>query len=154
MTVELACQYRLHSIGTATRGPIHANNSSVRRSPVQTNNETCASAFGSFQVTIVPPPEGINPSEEEAVAVIHEWTLSHRFNVARKQLERNLEGGIVYRLFACDQRHRKTLENFVKKIGSDQIDDQCVLAVQCELKSLLLILGIQGTVADQIYKGR
>ncbi|ETI31773.1 hypothetical protein F442_21138 [Phytophthora nicotianae P10297] len=50
-----------------------------------------------------PPPEEEYSSEADASAAIHAWTARHGCNVTKKQLERNTNGDVIYRLFACDQ---------------------------------------------------
>ncbi|ETL41410.1 hypothetical protein L916_07612 [Phytophthora nicotianae] len=52
---------------------------------------------------IDPPPDGVFPSEAAAEDVIHKMTLSRRFNVSRQKVERNKNGDIRTRLFACDR---------------------------------------------------
>ncbi|OWY94301.1 hypothetical protein PHMEG_00036007, partial [Phytophthora megakarya] len=49
------------------------------------------------------PPESVFASEAEAEAAIHAWTKEHNFNVSQSQLQRNEDGDVRYRRFACDQ---------------------------------------------------
>ncbi|ETL78801.1 hypothetical protein L917_20448 [Phytophthora nicotianae] len=73
--------------------------SSIASMPI----EPSTNATGPTNYQLKPPPEEEYSSEVDAEAAIYAWTAQHGYNVAKKELERNKNGDVIYRLFACDQ---------------------------------------------------
>ncbi|ETO75121.1 hypothetical protein F444_09248 [Phytophthora nicotianae P1976] len=73
--------------------------SSIASMPIKPSTN----ATGPTNYQLKPPPEEEYSSEVDAEAAIYAWTAQHGYNVAKKELERNKNGDVIYRLFACDQ---------------------------------------------------
>ncbi|KAG2818166.1 hypothetical protein PC116_g15677 [Phytophthora cactorum] len=120
---QVGRDYTMDAENTTDAG-VHASEDSTENSTsdqqiiLPTNSEDAGLTEVITKVyELLPPLQHIYRSEVEAETAIHQWTLRHGYNITKKQLERNNNGDIVYRLFACDQWGKpNTLDILVIKI--------------------------------------